>query len=182
MNLGDKTQIRRHVKNQLAALDAKSRASASFTLRQAVSQLPGWDQAHTVAAFMPLPDEPDLSPLSWLPDRRVLLPVVQGHELSFGEVRDEEDLVRGAFGILEPAPHRTAVTTIADANIILVPGIAFTREGFRLGRGLGFYDRALAVLPRSVLRIGVCFAPQIMDELPVEAHDQKVDLVLSAPV
>lgn len=145
-------------------------------------QLPGWEQVRTVAAFMPLPDEPDLSPLSWLPDRRLLLPVVQGHELSFCEVQDEDDLVRGAFGILEPAPHRTAATTIADANIILVPGIAFTRKGHRLGRGRGFYDRTLATLPRNILRVGLCFAPQIVESLPVDTHDQMVDLVLSPPV
>ena len=182
MNLRDKTQIRRHVKKQLAALDQKSRAAASAALRQAVLQLPGWDQARTVAAFMPLPDEPDLAPLSWLPERRLLLPIVQGHELNFCEVQDQEDLIRGSFGILEPAPHLTTVSTMADADVILVPGLAFTREGLRLGRGRGFYDRTLATLPRSVLRVGVCFAPQLLEELPVEVHDQKVDLVLSAPV
>jgi 5-formyltetrahydrofolate cyclo-ligase len=51
----------------------------------------------------------------------------------------------------------------------------------RLGRGRGFYDRLLAALPADILRVGVCFAEQIVAELPSEAHDEEVDVVLSQP-
>lgn len=182
MTIGDKTQIRRRVKDHLTSLDKNARAAATTAVRYAVIQLPGWEQVRTIAAFMPLPDEPDLSPLSWLPERRVLLPVVRGHELNFYEVHGEEDLVCGSFGIKEPDPQRATLADASQAEVIFVPGLAFTRDGHRLGRGRGFYDRTLATLPRTVLRVGLCFAPQIFDSLPVEDHDQKVDLVLSPPV
>lgn len=142
-------------------------------------QLPGWEQVRIVAAFMPLPDEPDLSPLSWLPERRVLLPVVRGQELNFYEVHDEEDLVCGSFGVMEPDPHRATLADATQAQVIFVPGVAFTREGNRLGRGRGFYDRLLAALPSSVQRIGICFAEQILPKLPTEPHDQQVDIVIA---
>lgn len=182
MTIGDKTQIRRRVKDRLTSLDKNARTAASTSLRHAVMQLPGWEQVRTVAAFVPLPDEPDLSPLSWLPERRVLLPVVRGHELNFYEVHGEDDLLGGSYGIMEPDPKHATPADASQAEVIFVPGLAFTREGHRLGRGRGFYDRTLATLPRTVLRVGLCFAPQIFDSLPVEDHDQKVDLVLSPPV
>lgn len=179
MTIGDKTQIRRRVKEHLTSLDKNARAAASTALRQSVMQLPGWEQVRTVAAFMPLPDEPDLSPLSWLPERRVLLPVVRGHELNFYEVHDEEDLVSGAFGVMEPDPQRATLADATQAQVIFVPGVAFTRDGHRLGRGRGFYDRTLLNLPRTVLRVGICFAEQILPEFPNEPHDQQVDIVIA---
>jgi 5-formyltetrahydrofolate cyclo-ligase len=59
--------------------------------------------------------------------------------------------------------------------------MAFTKDGHRLGRGRGYYDRLLATLPATTLRIGVCFRCQLIDNIPSEPHDESVDLVLSSP-
>jgi 5-formyltetrahydrofolate cyclo-ligase len=63
--------------------------------------------------------------------------------------------------------------------VILVPGVAFTRAGQRLGRGGGYYDRLLSALPAKAVRLGVCFELQIVDELPSEPHDMRVDGVVT---
>jgi len=63
--------------------------------------------------------------------------------------------------------------------IMLVPGLAFTKDGKRLGRGKGFYDRAISVLPPCVQTIGICKKSQLLDDLPTEEHDKKVQKVLS---
>ena len=64
-------------------------------------------------------------------------------------------------------------------DVILVPGLAFTRAGQRLGRGGGFYDRLLARLPAVTWKIGVCFEVQISDAVPSEPHDVTVDCVMT---
>jgi 5-formyltetrahydrofolate cyclo-ligase len=65
---------------------------------------------------------------------------------------------------------------------MFVPGLAFTADGHRLGRGRGYYDRLLANLPPSVFRVGVCLASQMTSSIPHEPHDESVDFVLSSPV
>jgi 5-formyltetrahydrofolate cyclo-ligase len=60
-----------------------------------------------------------------------------------------------------------------------VPGLAFTRKGLRLGRGGGYYDRYLAALPPTTLKIGVCFALQLVDAMPTEPHDQRMNAVVT---
>jgi len=90
--------------------------------------------------------------------------------------RDRE-LVRGAFGILEPGPDSDSIDP-ATIAVVLVPGVAFDVRGHRLGLGKGFYDRALPELT-SALRIGLAYDFQLVDELPVEAHDVAMHLVVT---
>lgn len=71
------------------------------------------------------------------------------------------------------------ISEIYEKAIMLVPGLAFTKQGFRLGRGMGFYDRTLSVLPSCVKTIGICKKSQIVETMIVEEHDMKVSEVLS---
>ncbi len=66
-----------------------------------------------------------------------------------------------------------------DLAAVLVPGVAFDLDGRRLGRGGGFYDRALGALPRSVRRVGVCFDAQLTERVPVGTHDAAVDAIVT---
>ena len=65
--------------------------------------------------------------------------------------------------------------------MVLVPGVAFTRTGHRLGRGGGYYDRLLSTLPETVIRIGVCHEIQVVEEIPIEVHDAVMDEILIIP-
>ena len=67
----------------------------------------------------------------------------------------------------------------ATIDLVVVPGVAFTAAGHRLGQGGGWYDRFLTGLRPGVARIGVCFAECLVDELPTEAHDVTMDLVIT---
>ena len=174
-----KTELRRFMRAQLARMSSAARAAASESIRTSIPSLPRWQAARAIAAFAALPDEPDLQPFDWSPQRELLLPRVAGDTLVFHRVASKADLAAGAFGVAEPDPHKCPTGDPADADIIFVPGVAFTAEGRRLGRGRGYYDRLLQQLPASVMRIGVCFADQIAAELPCEPHDQAVDIVLA---
>ncbi len=181
MTHGDKTEVRRRMRSLLAAMDEDGRGRGSRGLQRAVEGLAGWKEARVVAAFAALASEPDLRPWDWAESKTVLLPRVAAENLVFHAITAPDNLRTGAFGVREPEPLRCAVRDAAEADILLVPGLAFTADGRRLGRGRGFYDRLLAGLPKRVLKVGVCFRAQVLDELPVEDHDQRVDLVLSEP-
>lgn len=159
-----------------AAVDA-----ASESIRQSIRTLPRWQDARVVAAYAALPVEPDLRPLEWVGEKTVLLPRVDGEDLVFHAVGQANLLRPGAFGVMEPDPAKCPPVDPREAEMIFVPGLAFAADGQRLGRGRGFYDRLLAVLPPHILRVGVCFRAQIVTRIPREPHDEDVDLVLSQP-
>lgn len=85
----------------------------------------------------------------------------------------------GAFGIMEPDTD-AAFDDLASIDVVLVPGVAFTPDGDRLGRGRGYYDRFLAKLPASTLTIGLCYPSQLLPQLPIDPWDRKLDKVISA--
>jgi 5-formyltetrahydrofolate cyclo-ligase len=176
-----KTELRRSIRAQLARMSPAAVDAASESMRQSIPSLPRWQDARVVAAYAALPGEPDLRPLDWGGEKTVLLPRVDGEDLVFHAVSDATQLKSGAFGVMEPDAAKCPLFDPRDAEIIFVPGLAFTTEGLRLGRGRGFYDRLLAALPADILRVGVCFTGQIVAELPSEPHDEEVDVVLSQP-
>lgn len=90
------------------------------------------------------------------------------------------DLDQDRYGLRVPRKPWKPVPMDA-LNVVLVPGVAFTTSGHRLGRGGGYYDRLLSRLPRTVVRIGVCHAIQVVQDLAVEAHDAVMDEVLVIP-
>lgn len=102
--------------------------------------------------------------------------VVKGaRELSFHHV-DDENWAKGPFGIREPPSH-APVRAISEIDVFIVPGVAFTRDGRRLGRGAGYYDTTLARRGARAQTIGVAFDCSVVDDLPTEPHDVKVDFL-----
>ncbi|MBE2179230.1 MAG: 5-formyltetrahydrofolate cyclo-ligase [Chthoniobacterales bacterium] len=176
-----KTELRRRLRAELARMSPAACATASESIRTSIPTLPRWQAVRVVAAYAALPDEPDLQPFDWTPERTLILPRMDGENLAFHEIRSPADLVPARFGVLEPDPDKCPPADPACAGVIFVPGAAFTADGDRLGRGRGYYDRLLAALPSSVLRVGVCFRGQLVETLPLEAHDQGVDIVLTSP-
>jgi 5-formyltetrahydrofolate cyclo-ligase len=176
-----KTELRRLMRAQLARMTPAAAATASESIRTSIPSLPRWQAARVVAAFAALPGEPDLHSLDWGRSKTVLLPRVDGENLLFHRVEDPKQLKPGAFGVLEPDPAQCPTANPATADLIFVPGLAFTPDGHRLGRGRGYYDRLLATMPESLWRVGVCFRCQLVDSIHQEPHDESVDLVLSSP-
>jgi 5-formyltetrahydrofolate cyclo-ligase len=174
-----KTELRRHLRAELARMTPAAAAAASESTRRLIRSLPRWQAARVIAAYAAIPGEPDLHPFEWVPDRRLLLPRMANEILVFHEISSPDQLLPGPFGVLEPDPQKCPAADPATADLIFVPGLAFTPDGVRLGRGRGFYDRLLATLPAAVVRVGVCFPGQLVGTLPRDPHDQSVDLVLA---
>lgn len=129
-----------------------------------------------VAVFSPTPLEP--SPvegaLAVVGPQRLAWPRVTGPELHF-HLASPTSLKPGELGIAEPAADSPIVTPA----VVVVPGRAFDGSGARLGRGRGYYDRALESLPPDTRLVGFCFALQVADYVPVEEHDRHVEWLVT---
>ena len=107
----------------------------------------------------------------------MLLPCVDGDDLRLRQYTGPECMVSGEqFGIGEPTGEEW--TDLAAVELIAVPGVAFDREGNRMGRGRGFYDRLLKSTPNAV-KIGLAYNFQMLDAIPTEPHDVKMNLVIT---
>jgi 5-formyltetrahydrofolate cyclo-ligase len=138
----------------------------------------------TVLSYLAMPDEVDLDRLHALileQGLRLLVPAVAGPgRLRWHGVASAAalaDLPVGALGIREP-PAGTASAAVPPDAMILVPGLGFTRDGWRLGYGGGYYDRLLA--GQVGQRIGIAYDCQMCEELPHAAHDERLDGVVAA--
>jgi 5-formyltetrahydrofolate cyclo-ligase len=133
-----------------------------------------------VSGFWPIRSEIDPRPLMMRLAKggcRLALPRVEGGELFFREWRAGDALEDGGFDTRVPA----AAATRCEPEVMLVPLAAFDRRGGRIGYGKGYYDGAIARVAggQHLLTIGLAFAVQEVDEVPIEPHDQFLDYVLT---
>jgi 5-formyltetrahydrofolate cyclo-ligase len=182
-----KETLRRDMRNRLREMSPALRAEASLVICQTAANLPAFLKSRCVALFAPLPSEPDIHPLieeAWAQGKRVVLPLMIKHgtkpELVWHEVKNWDDVVvPGPFGLREPDPLRCPRVRLAEINCAFVPGVAFDEEGFRLGRGGGFYDSFLSVAPKVLSCVGLMFNAQKVSDVPREPHDQALRSVIT---
>ncbi|WP_082538089.1 5-formyltetrahydrofolate cyclo-ligase [Angustibacter sp. Root456] len=154
------------------------------TLRDQVCALPEVQQASRVAAYVSAPHEPPTTALldRWRQEgRAVLLPVVLD-DLDLDWALDDAAHRPGLLRTVpEPSSERLGVDAVRGADVVVVPALAVDRAGRRLGQGGGSYDRALARLAAHTLVVAVVHPEELVDgPLPTEAHDRRVDVVVTA--
>ena len=176
-----KATLREEFRRRLRDLSAGERDVSSERIRRCCMALPEWGRARVLALYHPRPDEPDLWPLAsiaWAEGRQVVLPShdpVRG-AYRWRRVMGPGDLVSGKFGIPEPSSHCGEVLTPL-LDLAFVPGLGFSEDGVRLGRGQGFYDRLLESFRGG--SFGVAFDCQILPRIPREDHDFRLDGVIT---
>ena len=160
-------------------MDEKLRRSE--TIMHQVEKLPEFREAHVVLLYWSMADEVQTHDFvnRWYHDKVLLLPCVNGDDLLLRQYTGPECMVTGEqFGIGEPDASLPVFTDLNSVEMIIVPGVAFDRTGNRMGRGRGFYDRLLKSTPQA-LKVGVAYDFQILDEIPVEPHDVKMNRIIS---
>jgi 5-formyltetrahydrofolate cyclo-ligase len=180
-----KERLRQTMQGMCASFSAEQALSAGEAISDELSAWSGWLTASVVAVFATLPGEVDTRPLTQLvlrEGKRLVFPrMVAGSTLEFALVEDPESLRPGRYGVLEPSRKNPALSIGGDA-VVCVPGLAFDRAGGRLGRGAGYYDRALAVSRGTGGRprmIGVGFARQIVESVPMGPLDVRMDAIFT---
>lgn len=177
LQFSDKSRLRDAMRQRLKELSQNERHLRSLRICEKLRSL--FSGRKFVALYAPKLTEPDLD-LFWdldlVGDHLVSYPRCEGEALSLHLVSALSELLPGRFGIREPPTGPTP----ERLDLIVVPGLAFTPAGYRLGRGAGFYDRFLSAVPSTTVKIGVCFEFQLMAEIPHESHDARVDSVVTA--
>ena len=179
-----KAALRQTILARRDAADVPSRYSNSQAITQKLFALPAYRAARVVAAYASFGSEfdtPEFLARVLKDAKQLLLPRINHAQraLELRHVIDPGvDLVSGVWGIREPA-ERCPIVPVTQVEFVLVPGVAFTASGARLGYGGGFYDGLLASLDRRIARIAAAFQLQMVDQLPEGPHDQRVDQVVT---
>jgi 5-formyltetrahydrofolate cyclo-ligase len=175
-----KAALRRRLAAARSRLTDAERAAAGRRLRDTVLDLPEAQMAGTVAAYYSVGTEPDTRGLVyalWKRGSYVLLPLLlPGGDLDWASYEGPDSLAAGPRGLLEPAEPPRGVAAVSSADLVIVPALAVDRRGYRLGRGGGSYDRALARVGAPVPTIALLYDGELLDEVPAGSHDAPVRL------
>ncbi len=205
-----KQTIRNQIKNILSSIPCEQLKSESNIISRNIIQSKLYKTCTTLLAYMPLQDEVDITPVisDALNNKKdVFLPrITPGtNQMEFYRYTAASHLAQGSFGITEPEPDEShnflnylkscgtnspittaTITTLPTKHILmLVPGRAFTKDGRRLGRGKGFYDIYFSRLTalnfsEGIKKSGVCFACQLLADIPTTPDDVIMDNVYSS--
>ena len=175
-----KAALRKHFRAVRAAISHEERKEKSLGVCRVLwEELPEFSTARTILFYYPLPHEIDILPLF---DRARKLGIrcafprcrAEAGEMDFFYVDDLSELENGRFGIREPKLSAQRVEDFSD-TLMLVPAMAFDRQGFRLGYGGGYYDRFLAAHPMKT--VGITYELLLAEALPRDEYDKAVDII-----
>ncbi len=178
--VSEKATLRTSLLARRAARSPADRDTAARALAAALADRVAG--AGVAAAYVPAAEEPGHGHLVAVLAARVgrlLLPVVppRGRELSWAE--HDGRFTTGRFGLLEPAAPPQPAAALGRADVVVVPALAVGRDGTRLGRGGGYYDRALAWARPDAVLVAVLFDGELLDAVPAGEHDRRVPAVVT---
>ena len=186
-----KKKLRKHIATLKTHYNSVLRKSLSTQILAALEAHPAFRAASTVLLYYSLKDEVETHTFvqKWSKKKRILLPVVVDDDLELRIYTGPEDMATGSYGIEEPTGE--LFTDYATIDFIAVPGVAFDLKGNRLGRGKGYYDRLLPRIPSaykapqispklsSLPTAGICFPFQLVEEVPAESFDIRMDIIIT---
>jgi 5-formyltetrahydrofolate cyclo-ligase len=174
----EKTALRTRLLASRARLTDDERTAAARLLRDTVLTLPEAEMAGTVAAYVSIGTEPATHSLLfalWKRGTYVLVPrLLPDHDLDWASYEGPDSLRPGRYGLLEPTEHPRGPEAVRSADLVIVPALAVSSTGVRLGRGGGSYDRALARVAPGILTIAAVYDSELVGSLPEDPHDRPV--------
>ncbi len=172
----EKKELRAHIKMLKKAHTKEQLMEQSKKILAKLEQHPDFIKAERVMLYSALPDEVQTQAFleKWHLKKTIILPTVVGDDIIPVEFGKDTAFAVGDFNILEPQNEPYT----GGFDLIVVPGVAFDPKGNRLGRGKGYYDRFLCQY-LDVKRIGICFNFQLVEEVPSEPFDIRMDEVIT---
>ena len=156
------------------ALDAKDAARRSKSVQEFLLNSKEFKSAKVVGAYHAFGSEVRTDLIierARALAKTIALPSVEGESLAFYELSSGKYLVKGRFGIMEPLPYGP----VDRMDLLVVPGVAFDKKGYRLGYGKGYYDKFLA--KKKVTSIGLGYSFQLLESLPRGKYDKRLDAI-----
>ncbi|MBX6422776.1 5-formyltetrahydrofolate cyclo-ligase [Thermosulfurimonas sp. F29] len=176
-----KKQLRKEMLQKRSELSPEERENLSLSICHRFLKTELFERSRTILFFASFGTEVNLFPAlgaALLQGKRVGLPrtVISRRTLFFHQIFTLGELVPGPYGILEPPPENPLISP-DEVDLVLVPGLAFDRSGYRLGYGGGFYDRFLREI--RAIKVAPAFSFQVVKNLPHEKHDLPVDFIIT---
>ncbi|MCE5303205.1 MAG: 5-formyltetrahydrofolate cyclo-ligase [Planctomycetaceae bacterium] len=179
-----KQRLRKEASSRRAQQPDPDRVSRDILERLAA--LPEWGRATTVMFYVDVRHEVRTRwffESVWSQGRRLVVPYCEQGQLGLFRLERLDELSPGTMGVLEPKPLLRELddrgVEPAELDLIVIPGVAFDREGHRLGYGMGYYDKFLHRIRSDTMKLGVCFESQLFAEIPVLPHDIVMDAVVT---
>ena len=180
--MDEKKEFRRELRKCWESLNDRELKNLSLATEQTVQSCREWDEAEMILAYLSFGREISLDSLirkALEEKKEVYVPLIKGPgKMDFHRISALENLTRNRWGIREPSPDTDVLNLNSEKKgLILTPGLGFSPDGRRMGRGGGFYDRFLARCGRKLKAVGICWEGVFREDLPVEEHDLPVDLI-----
>ena len=175
----EKELIRERIKKKKQQLTDKEKEIEAANVFEKIEALPEFINAHNIMIYWSMPDELPTHDfiIRWSKKKTMLLPVVKGEDMLIKPFSTKEELKQGSLGIWEPDVQKEYLNSI---DLVIVPGVAFDRDKSRLGRGKGYYDRYF--INKRIVKIGVCFDFQLLESIPIDSFDIKMDKVITSSI
>ena len=178
----NKKELRQFIRNEKRQYSSSKLEELSLSVLSRLNENEHLQKAKMILMYYSLPDEVNTHQyIDYLLalGKKVLLPeVIDGENMVIREYTGKHDLKEGAFHIMEPIGSLFPEEKYQEIHLAIIPGMAFDQQGNRLGRGKGYYDRFLQKIPQAY-KIGICFPFQLVDEIPTEETDIKMDEIMS---
>ena len=177
----EKKLLREKMKAFRAAMDPEEKKAREKRLCDGITEILDDLNFQDILCYYPLPLEIDLRSAyeKWEENgRKLFFPVTSKDMVSFFSPRSLDDFSEGPMHVMEPV-SRDEPYLSHEKTLCIVPGLAFTKEGMRLGYGKGYYDRFISLNP-EIVTLGVCFEEQVFEEIPCEKNDAQLNFIISA--
>ncbi|MBF0571830.1 MAG: 5-formyltetrahydrofolate cyclo-ligase [Candidatus Omnitrophica bacterium] len=180
----EKASLRKNYLKLLKEQNKEDRLRKSRLIAEQFWKLPAIQKAESIMFYVSMPGEVDTLAMidkAIFSGKRVALPIVEKNQRKLipTVISSMEDAHKGTYGIAEPQYDPDKELDLKDLDVVVVPGLAFDRLHNRLGRGAGYYDRFLSILPQTVTTVGLAFDFQLTDCLPTEAHDMRLNQIIA---
>lgn len=155
--------------------------SKSESIQKRIIRSAEFRNSHAVGVYYPVGSEvrtQRILDIAMKSSRVVALPRTEGDNIRFYRISSKTKLVRGKFGIKEPRGSSSSCVS-ENIDLLLVPGILFDINGYRIGYGYGYYDRFIAIRRSSISVIGLAYELQVREKIPRSEGDQKVDVLVT---
>ncbi len=159
-------------------LSPEFREKASREIARKLTRLTSWRNRKVIMCFLTIRGEVETKEIveqAWQEGKTVIVPKVEGKKLLCSKLTSWSQLAPGTFGV--PEPRDPVLIDPGELELVLVPALAYDRAGRRLGYGAGYFDRLLK--KTGALRIGLAYGEQILDHLPEEANDCRIEEIVT---
>ncbi|MDR7856559.1 5-formyltetrahydrofolate cyclo-ligase [Tissierella sp.] len=180
----DKKILRKEILQKRAKITKEDNDKYSNIIANTLYEMSPYKEANTIMCFISFANEINTTELietSIKHGKTVVIPITipETKELKVSQILDFSELEKGYYNILTPKEEFIRYVDPSTIDLVLVPGVVFAENGYRIGYGGGYYDRFLSKLDESVAKIAIGFDLQVVDEVPTESFDIPVDMIIT---